>query len=94
MTKPGIKILYHPSVVKNDISKLDGASRDKVEQVIKAKLATSPEVYGTPLRGTLKQYWKLRVGPYRIVYQINNQGVFILVIAHRKDVYNISKRRD
>ena len=48
---------------------------------------TEPEKYGEPLRRTLKGYRKLRVGYYRIVYEIENQYIFILGIAHRKIVY-------
>jgi hypothetical protein len=31
----------------------------------------APQEYGTPLRKTLKGYWKLRVGDYRVVYKIS-----------------------
>jgi mRNA interferase RelE/StbE len=31
-------------------------------------LSISPHQYGDPLRKTLKRYWELRVGDYRVVY--------------------------
>ncbi len=43
--------------------------------------------YGVPLRGTLKGYWKLRVGDYRIVFKITGQEVWVLTILHRREVY-------
>ncbi|MBP7233389.1 MAG: type II toxin-antitoxin system RelE/ParE family toxin, partial [Syntrophaceae bacterium] len=43
--------------------------------------------YGEPLRKTLKGYWKLRVGDYRVVFKIIDSEVWILGIRHRKSVY-------
>ena len=54
---------------------------------------TAPHQYGEPLRKTLKGYWKLRVGDYRVVYKIVENEVRILGIINRKEVYEeISKR--
>lgn len=87
------KILYHPLVAEKDIPKLDPAVRERIKLAIEKKLTTSPEVYGVPLRATLKQYWKLRVDDYRVVYSIKAKTVYILVIAHRKDVYVLAEVR-
>ena len=43
--------------------------------------------YGEPLRKTLKGYWKLRVGDYRVVYKVEGKEVWIFAIISRKDVY-------
>lgn len=93
MTTPGVEILYHPLVAKKDIPRLGASASHRIRRAIEAKLATRPEVYGLPLRGTLKKYWKLRVGDYRVVYEIKNSKTCILVIAHRKDVYELAKDR-
>lgn len=41
------------------------------------------------LSGTLSGHWRYRVGDYRVIYRIENQRriVVVMVIAHRKDVY-------
>lgn len=93
MSRPGIEIVYHPLVVKNDIPKLGAAVSKRIRRAIETKLVLRPEIYGLPLRGSLKKYWKLRVGDYRVVYEIANDQVRILVIAHRKDVYNLAGSR-
>jgi mRNA interferase RelE/StbE len=60
---------------------------------IETRLMTAPHQYGEPLRKTLKGYWKLRVGDYRIVFKIVDHEIYILVIIHRKKVYEkIGKR--
>jgi len=94
MIKPGSEILYHPLVVKKDIPRLGLPISNQIRQAIETKLTLRPEVFGLPLRGSLKKYWKLRVGDYRVVYEIKNHQVRILVIAHRKDVYELAGDRN
>ena len=40
-------------------------------------------------------YYKLRVGDYRIVFDLNieKQEVYILIIAHRREVYQLVGKR-
>lgn len=54
------------------------------------KLAKNPYAVNTKkLKGTAKAYFRVRVGDYRIIYEVNNQEliIFIIEIGHRKDVY-------
>ena len=77
-------ILYHPLAVEKDISALDRVARAAVKRAIESKLGTAPEIFGVPLRGTLKRLWKLRVGDWRVVYEIRAGKVIVLLIAHRR----------
>jgi mRNA interferase RelE/StbE len=56
-------------------------------------LSTTPERYGVPLAGTLRGYWKLRVGDYRVVFRVTADAVWILAILHRREVYEAAERR-
>ncbi|MBI2474074.1 MAG: type II toxin-antitoxin system RelE/ParE family toxin [Candidatus Taylorbacteria bacterium] len=87
------KIVYHPDVVSRDIPRLDKTAAARIRRAIEDKLNYDPEIYGIPLRGTLRKYWKLRIGDWRVVFTIGPEEVFILVIAHRKDVYQKTERR-
>lgn len=93
MIQHGNKVLYHPLVVKCDIPLLGSVAQKRIKLAIEQKLFVMPELYGIPLRGTLKHYWKLRVGDWRIVFYIKKRTVYILVIAHRKEVYGMADRR-
>lgn len=89
------ELIYHQDVKEVDIPKLDSRLRKRIEYAIKTRLSTAPHQYGEPLRKTLKGYWKLRVGDYRVVYKIVESEVWILGIIHRKDIYSkIEKRTD
>ncbi|MEA3438213.1 MAG: hypothetical protein U9R43_17245, partial [Thermodesulfobacteriota bacterium] len=64
-----------------------------IKRAIKERLAARTEKYGSPLRRTLKSYWKLRVGDYRVVFKISGYDILILGIMNRKSVYSqINKR--
>lgn len=50
-------------------------------------LIGEPEKYGKPLRGSLKCYWKLSVGDFRVVFNIVKKEIYILGIINRKTIY-------
>lgn len=79
---------YHPAVRDVDIPDLDARLKSRIRGAIETRLTAAPQKYGEPLRKTLRGYWKLRVGDYRVVYRISGQEVWILGIIHRKDVYS------
>ena len=77
---------YHPDVRKVDLPLLDERTKTQIRTAIEKRLRKAPQDYGEPLRKTLKGYWKLRVGNYRIVYKIFGSEVLILGICNRRDV--------
>ena len=52
-------------------------------------LNNQPRPYKCKKLKSKSNLWRLRVGPYRIVYQIKDKKMFILIIriGHRSDVY-------
>ena len=85
-------IKYHEDVI-SDIKKIGGPEKKYIKKAIEEKLVSRPEVFGKPLRKSLKNYRKLRVGDYRVVFRIENEKVIIFAILHRSVVYEkISKR--
>ena len=78
---------YHPDVRDIDIPKLNRTLKKRIKKAIEERLSISPHQYGEPLRKTLKGYWKLRVGDYRVVYKVMGNEVWIFAIINRKDVY-------
>lgn len=86
-------ITYNQIVVDEDIPRLASPWREKIHLVIESRLATEPELYGKPLRRSLKGYRKLRVGDYRVVFRIEDMSVKILAILHRSVVYKVVENR-
>jgi len=86
------ELKYHPDVKDIDIASLNARLKERIKTAIETRLMIAPHQYGEPLRKTLKGYWKLRVGDYRVVFKIVDNEIWILGIIHRKKVYEkISK---
>ena len=81
------RIRYHPKVKSHDVPRLGVTVQQRIKRAIETRLMVEPHKYGMPLRRTLKGYWKLRVGDYRVVFTVEDEDVLVLVICHRKDVY-------
>lgn len=86
-------IVYHPEVVEKDIPKLSPSDKNRIKKAVEDKLAISPEIFGKPLRRSLKGYRKLRVGDYRVIYRIEGKKVKIFYIGHRSVVYKKADKR-
>lgn len=86
-------IVYHDLVCRDDIPKLSIEWKEKIQHAIEEKLVTHPDLYGKPLRRSLKGYRKLRVGDYRAIFKIERNIVKIFVIQHRSVVYKQVNKR-
>jgi len=86
-------LVYHPDVKSKDIPTLNRDISKRIQRAIESRLTVEPQRFGEPLRRTLKGYWKLRVGDYRVVFKIVKNEVWIFGIMNRRDVYQrIDKR--
>lgn len=86
-------LVYHPEVKTRDVATLNRDVAKRIQRAIENRLTIEPQRYGEPLRRTLKGYWKLRVGDYRVVFRIVKNEVWIFAIMHRRDVYERIEKR-
>ena len=86
-------LVYHPDVKAKDTPMLNRDVSRRIQRAIETRLTTEPQRYGEPLRRTLKGYWKLRVGDYRVVFKVVNREVWIFGIMNRRDVYQRIEKR-
>ena len=70
-----------------EIQHLNKPDRQRLDDAID-KLTANPHI-GKLLKGEHSGLRRIRVGSYRVIYEINEGEVLILIlrIAHRKDVY-------
>ena len=81
-------IIYSDQVVFKDIPKLSSPIKTLIKSAIENKLLSDPIKFGKPLRYSFKGCRSLRIGDYRVIYQIVEANINILVIKHRKECYN------
>ena len=90
----GYTVEYRPGVVEDDLSGIPRNILGRIIKAIEQRLMVAPDRYGRRLRRSLVGLWKLRVGDYRIVYELSRQKtVRIWVIAHRRKAYEMALRR-
>ena len=84
-------IVQFDSRVEKELRKLDPGIQRKILSYLTDRVqgSSNPRVLGKQLTGPLKDFWRYRVGDYRILCKIKDQEITILVvrIAHRKEVY-------
>jgi mRNA interferase RelE/StbE len=74
--------------VIKDLKKIDKIWQKRILSKIKIILTTNPHS-GKKLVGNLSPFWRIRVGDYRVIYQIEEEIVTVEVIKikHRREVY-------
>jgi mRNA interferase RelE/StbE len=72
--------------------KLDKPVQIHIQKVIRNRLMVleRPQTLGKPLKGNLRQFWRFRVGDYRIIADIMEQRrvIEIISIGHRREIYH------
>lgn len=81
------KLLFDDKVAK-DLKQIDKQWQKKILELIKTKLVKNPYI-GKKLVGDLSPYYRYRISDYRVIYEILDDEIVLLVIKikHRKDVY-------
>ena len=81
---------YSISIKRSALKTLERISREDRLRLIAAidRLATNPSA-GSVLKGEFAGLRRIRVGVYRVVYEVREDVLVILVvrIGHRRDVY-------
>lgn len=72
---------------QKELAQLPSGVYEQVRDIIRS-LAYNPRPAGC-IKLTARPGWRLRVGDYRLIYEINDkeQSVLILHIGHRRDIY-------
>ncbi len=74
------QVKIHRLVLSEDFRNIDPHDQKTILKAFKKKLSVDPQNYGEPLRGGFAGFWRLRVGDFRAIYQIDKGQVTVLVI--------------
>ena len=85
------QIEFDPAAVK-ELAKLDKPVARRIVQFLRERVAplSDPRSLGEDLRGDeFGSFWKYRLGDYRVVAEIIDRRVVIIVVrvGHRREVY-------
>jgi mRNA interferase RelE/StbE len=83
--------IEYTDVARTQLRKLDKAAARRILNYMDHRIARldDPRSAGKALRGPLGDFWRYRVGEYRIICELHDQTLRVLVvrIGNRKDVY-------
>lgn len=88
-------VKYQKAAIKS-LAKFDAGTRANLLKFLNETLPAmpNPRSKGEPLHGVLSDYWKYRVGDYRVVVQIQDNELVIMVVyaGHRKEIYKLMQK--
>lgn len=75
--------------VKKDLKSVPTQDIERIKAAI-SNLSVNPRPYGCKkLKGKKYEYFRIRVGNYRVIYTIKDEILLIIVVrvGHRKEIY-------
>ena len=89
MTEPRYEVLFTPGA-RRDLAGLPVAAQRRIARAVDG-LVVDPRPPGSRLLGgrPSERIWRLRVGDHRVLYEIRDAHLLVLVIrvANRRDAY-------
>ena len=87
---PKWTIEFDPAA-QRELDKLDKPIARRISRFLYERVARldDPRRIGERLQGTLSEFWKYRVGDYRIICSLEHDRLVVLVlrIGHRREIY-------
>lgn len=84
-----MEVLVTPNAVKL-IKKLPKIPQIAIYQKLK-RMRLNPDIKSTKLSG-YKNIFRMRVGNYRVVYEIVDKNAYVFLVGYRKEVYKLLER--
>ena len=78
------------SRAEKQLRKLDKQIVRRILGFLEKKVKNDPQSSGKCLKGQLSDFWRYRVGDYRLICRLEDSRLIVLVleIGHRRDIYN------
>jgi len=80
-----LKLVYSRRACR-DIEALDGGVRARLKAALE-RLSQAPQIHAHKLRNPAMGTYKMRLGDYRVIFDIEGEDIVILRVGHRRDIY-------
>jgi mRNA interferase RelE/StbE len=86
------EVRFNPSAIR-DLKKLEAKERRRIVAKVD-KLSEEPRPADAKKLSATEEIYRIRVGSYRVLYDIQDEVLLVLVLkaGHRKDVYRRFKK--
>jgi mRNA interferase RelE/StbE len=76
---------------RRELEKLDKSVSDRILRFLRQRVANldDPRAAGERLKGPLREFWKYRVGDYRLICSLKDDRFVVIVVhvGHRREIY-------
>ena len=90
LMEKGYRVFIEKNAIRQ-LRKIDKNQQLLIYGFIKKNLegTLAPRIFGRALKGNLGDYWRYRIGDYRLIAEINDEEIRIIIIGigHRRDIY-------
>ena len=82
------QIEFTPTAAKQ-LKKIGPENGRRITEFLRKNISHDPRSQGKSLKGALREFWRYRVGYFRVLARIEDQKLLVLVVrvGHRKKVY-------
>lgn len=84
-------VKYDKKFIKQ-IQKMDKSVALLIKRWIEKNIVNTdnPRLHGKSLAGNLSNYWRYRIGDYRLICEINDNELIIIALSvgHRREIYS------
>jgi mRNA interferase RelE/StbE len=85
------KLIYDEVALKG-LKKLDRMIAKRITTWLDERISdcNNPRLWGKALNGNLGEFWRYRIGNYRVLCKIKDNELIVLILEldHRKDIYD------
>lgn len=82
-----MKLIFARSAFRQ-LQKLDYNTQKRINEKLRFYLSQeNPLKFAEPLKDYRFGNWRFQIGNYRILFDVEENIIFVLKIGHRKDVY-------
>ena len=74
-----------------DLSKLNKKTAQKI-LIYLENLISDPETIDVRKLGYKENFWRIRIGNYRVIIKMERKTIFVEMVGHRKDIYKKLKK--
>lgn len=78
--------IFYKKSIQKDLRHIDKTIAESLIEEFESKFVHHPNI-GESLKGKFKGLFKYKSGDYRIIYTKIPEGILVLRIGHRKEVY-------
>lgn len=89
---PRYQVELRPEAIR-DLEEIPRNLQQRIVRALESRLALAPGDYGERLKQSLLGLWRIRVGDYRVVYEIVGPLVTVWGIRHRGSIYPRMRQR-